>query len=198
MIRRAVVLIAVLWFVALGLCGDTGQAGEEAVESKPGMVLVPQPPEHRRMMEQYEYMQGWSNGDIYVDENVVPSPERERQLLELPPRAVFTALADRPCGPSAVVGATSAGDSSLTEVWVSPEGRSGRVLLESSALGEDMWFGEPTSQSPGGRWLLVTVRPGRGNLFEDGPPRQRRRPPRVGLPARSISSTASSKGHPIW
>lgn len=169
-IRRAIALLALLWTVPFGLYPSMATPGEGATDGPAMLVPVRVRPEVQKAAEQREYSQGWSHHSIYVDKNLIPMPARERQLLRLPPGAAFTSLTGSTSGSCVVVGVTSARGSSLSEVRGSPQIGESRVLLDASALGEDLWCGQPASQSPNGRWLLVTVRPGRGKLFGAGPP----------------------------
>ncbi len=123
------------------------------------------------MMRHARYVRQWSHSYLYVSESVLLAPSREDVLLSAGlAGSVFTALASHTCGGTVVLALTSAGRSDLTALSIAAEQGNSRVLCDSSTLGEDLWFGDAMSLSLDGRWLLATVRPGRGELFGGGAP----------------------------
>jgi hypothetical protein len=111
------------------------------------IVSVPQPSRYR---------EDWLPFILYLSESALFMPESHAELFNLTQgQGLIGGLTSAPCGDLVIYALTNGAGSQLMGITTAMQ-QSG-PFADAAAIGDDAWFHDPMSLSPGGRWLLVTA-----------------------------------------
>jgi hypothetical protein len=110
------------------------------------------------------YFTKWLPAFLYLSDTGLFAPDSDTQILNLAhDQGVIAGLTSAPCGDLVIYALANAAGSQLMGITTAVQ--QAGPFADAAAMGDDAWFHDPMSLSPGRRWLLVTASSNRREML---------------------------------